>query len=237
MALSSVPLARARVGASLLPATDKGISDTYYGVVYDETGDQVAYIKDIPRIELANELLAATLAKGLNLPIVEPYLITVRTPQLNFTKGPQMPNPQMRLAFASADGSIKKIRVRINSGGLPVTEIRGWPHFPMAVCFDEWIANSDRNDGNLLFGNPDRFLLVDYGHAFTGPEWNVASLQPNNDYYNQLLQGWAKCALDKTVKERILNELGSIFTQIDQMDLSTAIGCSRVDTFLDALGA
>jgi hypothetical protein len=143
-----------------------------------------------------------------------------------------MPNPQMRLAFASADGKMKKIRMRINSGGLPAVEIRAWPHFPVAICFDEWIANCDRNDGNLLFGDPGRFLLVDHGHSFTGPQWTIATLVPCKDYSNQLIDGWAKNAIDKASNQRIISALDVTFSQIDQLDLPSAIECSRIDTFL-----
>jgi hypothetical protein len=232
MTLLSVPLARARAGATMLSAGDKGISDTYLGMVYDQGTDRRAYIKDIARIELANELLGSTLAKGLGLPTVDPHLVLVNTALLPFTKGPQMPNPDMRLAFATADGRLQKIVTRISSAGLPAAEIRAWSYFAQVICFDEWIANYDRHPGNLLFGDPDRFLLIDHGHAFTGPNWTISSLIANQNHSNQLLEGWGKSAIDGALCSRIVGALSTMLSEIDCIDLDYAVECSRVDTFL-----
>ena len=46
------------------------------------------------------------------------------------------------------------------------------------MTFDEWIANRDRNQGNLLLGAPGEVWLIDHGHAFTGPNWLPSDLDP-----------------------------------------------------------
>jgi len=45
-----------------------------------------------------------------------------------------------------------------------------------AAAFDEWVANADRHNGNLLMGTTGEVWLIDHSHAFTGDTWTAAGL-------------------------------------------------------------
>ncbi len=58
---------------------------------------------------------------------------------------------------------------------------------PQVIVLDNFICNNDRGSGNLLlvFNDPSkpdcRFVLVDQGHAFGGPNWDQHSLKTLQD--------------------------------------------------------
>lgn len=66
------------------------------------------------------------------------------------------------------------------------------------IAFDEWLANSDRNLGNILEGKKGSLILIDHGRILNYPNWQAGHLgltnnPPKNvikdgiEYYNP---GW-----------------------------------------------
>lgn len=49
------------------------------------------------------------------------------------------------------------------------------PESPRVVAFDDWLANSDRNLGNLL-GSAESLLLIDHGRILAYPNWTPGRL-------------------------------------------------------------
>ena len=43
-----------------------------------------------------------------------------------------------------------------------------WPHFGRLQAFDAWIANPDRNLGNVLWVSDKHFVVIDHGEMFDG---------------------------------------------------------------------
>jgi hypothetical protein len=190
-------IALGRVVAGAMPLSQdqgKGVNATYVGNVDLDNGTRVrAYIKDLPPTQLANEVLAATLARSSGVPVPLPVLAVASPNDLAVRHGPaQDPsNPNgPRLVFASADEQGRSIQVLLKqnswlSAALS-SQLRSWRHLPGAIAFDCWIANGDRHDGNLLLQNGE-FVLIDHSHAFTGPTWTAASLVVNQNVSNKLI--------------------------------------------------
>jgi hypothetical protein len=63
-----------------------------------------------------------------------------------------------------------------------------WAELPKACVFDEWIANEDRHDGNILT-NGLEFWLIDHGLAL-----NTAVFKSNSVIDNKLLNDAMKFA-------------------------------------------
>jgi hypothetical protein len=57
-----------------------------------------------------------------------------------------------------------------------VAELRDSTITPAVIALDDWIANVDRNLGNLLRLRKGDYLLIDHGRIFGGPDWSAASL-------------------------------------------------------------
>lgn len=53
----------------------------------------------------------------------------------------------------------------------------------MLIAFDEWVANTDRNAGNILFGANANYV-IDHGSMPVKMNWGQADLQSGECYKN-----------------------------------------------------
>ncbi len=192
----SVPLivphlipARALPGAKRLPPDESGINATYVGLV--DTGSQSleAYIKVLTPRQLANEIAAAALGHALGLPMPKAFLVLGSPTDGYGDPAPLWDGGPERLLFASeaAPGGAWRPVKRVSP--YPLKQFLGWPGLPVTVCFDEWVANVDRNTGNLLFDGAGKFLLIDHSHVFGGGTWVETSLKSDGAWQNRLIEG------------------------------------------------
>lgn len=134
----------------------KGINQAYRGIVATSSGELEVFVKHLadPR-ELLVECACALLAMEMGLPVPEPLLVLVPN------------NGQPIVAFGSTSVSAPDINFLVTSGtgGRVYGELSRWPHLHAAGCFDEWIANWDRNEQNLLFDGISEFWLIDHGRC------------------------------------------------------------------------
>lgn len=199
-----VKLGRLREGAKPI-GKSKGVNDTYFGAIYTDEAEYPAYVKDLDLTQLVNELVAATIGGAMALPVPDPHLVA--TPSTaGMTKGPKLTDGSGRVAFAVPDRKLPPVRQFLQCAeAIPGNAIRKWKYLKHAVYFDEWIANRDRHDRNLLFDGESQFILIDHGHAFTGPSWEPGDLQPTAKVANQLIDGWPK----KFYTEGDINKIAS----------------------------
>jgi hypothetical protein len=66
------------------------------------------------------------------------------------------------------------------------TELLRAPAAPGIVAFDEMLANVDRNLGNLLGPEGERYLLIDHGKCLTGDAWKRSDLIASGSFRNKL---------------------------------------------------
>lgn len=187
--MSGIGLARVALGARPLSQDAKGVNDTYIGFIDDAYGERKnAFIKDLSERQLGNELLASSLGHSLGLPLPRAYLAAGAEGVVQWRSAPVGPDGE-RLLFASENAGVPPIRQLItNASSDTVMQLLSqWERLAEAAVFDEWIANGDRNQGNLLYGESG-FWLIDHGHAFTGPEWQIEHLMSQHVIRNQLLE-------------------------------------------------
>jgi hypothetical protein len=175
-------------GAALLPEGQKGLSETYRGPIETAAGKTFAYVKLVDVKELINELVSSVLGRTLGLPIPPGFIVLVNRddyPESEFllTRG-----QDKALAFGveSVGHPDLKRRIRIEGESVMRELLRTWTGWCDAMTFDEWIANVDRNQGNLLIGAPGEVWLIDHGQAFTGPNWTPSDLDPVVAVQNQI---------------------------------------------------
>jgi hypothetical protein len=210
----------------------KGVNDTYYGIVYGSDFEGPAYIKDLDPIQLSNELLAAVLGRAASLPMPTPYLVAVTADALGMTKGPKLHDGSASLAFATSASSFSQL-ARVDQM-IALGAIKKWSQLGRAACFDEWIANSDRHAGNLLFQADSQFLLIDHSHAFTGPAWAVADLQSNYTITNRLLEEWPGAAeLSEPLRQAIANMAPELANEFVSIDVSVAVTAAHIAQILE----
>jgi len=63
------------------------------------------------------------------------------------------------------------------------SRISNWSKNNMLIAFDEWVANTDRNAGNILFGANANYV-IDHGAMPVKMNWSKAELQSGECYNN-----------------------------------------------------
>ena len=65
-------------------------------------------------------------------------------------------------------------------------DLRIWKELPLLLAFDEWVANIDRNTGNLIRLSAGDYAVIDHGAILTGPDWIGDLLAPIASYTNKI---------------------------------------------------
>lgn len=193
-----------------------------------------AFIKDIEPREFANELLAATLATRLGLPVPTPIVARVSATDVPVSRIPFIDDGDF-LVFASAAIPAQPILQVLKTAGPQAAEvikrIAKWPGLGNLYGFDSWIANVDRHRGNLLFGGQDDVWLIDHGHSFTGQHWTASDLEPAQAYINRLAD-WLTPALDGSRRAQVAGGAEAFARQAEQVDLARLAAANGVRTML-----
>ena len=191
-----IELGHALPGGTLL-TVDKGVNETYRGLIEVGSARLSAYIKFLPSRQLVNELLASVLGRIAGLPIPRGFLVEVH--RADYPNSPLMAAHGLTVmpAFAVEAIACQSALRRLDLQSPTAREqlLRAWPHWYSAAAFDDWIANADRHPGNLLVGAPGEAWLIDHSHAFTGDKWQAVNLRPDVVTQNQLgkaMEIWLK---------------------------------------------
>lgn len=168
-----------------------------------------------PMRELINEIIGHTLAHHAGLPQPRGGLIRLRLDQLRRIH-PAAHFSDRRffddvICFASLEAHNPKRR---NHGMAKLLyrdninlrrALADWSALPAVMAFDSWVANIDRNSGNLIQAGRGQFALIDHGHILTGPHWQAKNLDGGKDFLNVLLdQIFDAAALPLPTKSAIL---------------------------------
>jgi hypothetical protein len=193
--MQEIEVVRVLPGAA--PFNARNFNDTYTGqfLLKDKT-TRHGYIKDVNKQQLVNEILAFLLGRELGLPIPDSYVGFVKSGDLSVTKMP-MSNRSGHVVFVSADVGVPSLVQRYIPHGelyklMLVNELKKWVHLGATYAFDTWIANTDRNEGNLLIEDSTKIWLIDHGHAFTGHNWKDSDFLPLTKYRNRLSEWLTK---------------------------------------------
>lgn len=206
------------------PLDEKGVNDSFRGqLILDGGAIRSAIIKDLDPRQLANELMAAALARAAELPIPGAYLVAVPSANvLPAKKGPTL-SDGTRLVFGSADALTPPVaQLYHGQDAIAKTKIRQriaeWDRVGGLYGFDSWIANIDRHESNLLFSGHKRVWLIDHGHSFTGPNWKSADLDPAKGYPNRLKE-WLTPVMSDTRRAAVASSAAELPEKIKHLNL------------------
>ena len=139
------------------PVEGLGVSKLYAGIIYTGRSYKRAYLKDIPPKEILSECVCSILLLALGLPTPAPYLVSDPYGYVE---------PEHGLFFGTEDAAHPSLRKLLEKGHSEVmARLLEWEHAPATAVFDEWVANGDRNQGNLLYDGSRGFMLIDHGRA------------------------------------------------------------------------
>ena len=188
-----------------------------------------AHLKVLEKQPMAVELLCNALAKKLDLPVPECFLVRVKPPQaLSFSRSARFDEvPQSEFAvFGSATLEHPTLDHFFDASETTqrlLDFIRQIADLESAAIFDEWIANDDREERSILVADTNTWWLIDHDLAFNHGIWHPGALAPKRRYDNefaerllappvplQKLGEWDKRAKHLTNKGRICDVSSSV---------------------------
>lgn len=232
--LPKIQLANVVPGAVLVGKDDIGVNETFVGLIETSTDSFRAYIKILNSKQLINELLCSVIGRALDLKIPQGYLLRVSSddlPDSNLLKS----HTGEALAFGVRDIGHPSLKRRIANNGEVFLDIllKEWNEWDDAVIFDDWVANIDRNPGNLLVGSADDVWLIDHGHALTGPNWDKNDFKADKMYVNKL-GDHAFIALTLPDRMKIIKKSLELTNIYKVVDINQAVENSMINAILSS---
>lgn len=115
---------------------------------------------------LVAELVCASLARSLQLPVPDIYLVIV--PPGHLPRSKLASKTEQTLCVGTRDIGGKSFVQLLNEEGQAATRLlQNWPELGKVAAFDEWLANPDRNLGNLVYA-AQTLHIIDHAEAFGG---------------------------------------------------------------------
>lgn len=151
-----------KIGLMLPGATsfnDHNVNPTWKGHVKTHDSVVVAYVKQVTVQELYAECVCAAIGRSLGLSIPKPIIVKV-----THTIFEEIPEGEYALAFGSEDAGYPSFR-RYFKSEEALEKLKSYSKALDVGVFDEWIANWDRNVGNILYDGGDKFSFIDHENA------------------------------------------------------------------------
>jgi len=185
--ISQIEMGNVLPGSIAIASSIKGTNETFIGLVDAPSGRHRSYIKILDGRQVVNEAVCTTIGRAAGLPIPPGFLVRVRPSDIPESTILQSFGNEI-VTFATKAIGYPDLRRKINAASFHFRQkfLSSWPEWDSAMVFDEWVANIDRNEGNLLVGGSGDVWLIDHSHAFTGHTWKPADLIPNKLYKNML---------------------------------------------------
>lgn len=144
-----------------IPFNDDNVNPTWKAHVQTHEGIKVAYVKRVDARSLYVECVCAVIGRYLHLPIPSPIIVRVSNAAL-----PEVPEWEIALAFGSEDAKYPSFRRFVNKNSAEaMAKLAEFSKTIDIGVFDEWIANWDRNLGNMLYDGKDDFYFIDHENA------------------------------------------------------------------------
>jgi hypothetical protein len=173
------------------------------------------------------ELLCAVVARALGLPAAEPFLVIVEPGTLgNASKL----DPTVRhYCVGSRDIGGNTFTQLLCEGSNTVTQIlQKWEHLIGVTALDEWLANPDRNMGNLLWV-ANTVHIIDHAEAFGG---SARQLFPLEELTEDMIANKLAHFLDAstpTKRQQVLDKANNWITfTAGALDAASAIAIAGV---------
>lgn len=233
--IDPIVLANVVAGPKPIDPMNEGANKSFIGYVDAADGARHrAFIKDLSRKQLCNELLAAALGRSLGLPMPRPFLAVVDPEDLDNTfsleYAPTLGVSSYRLVFASEDAvspSLSQVFIG-EELEIIIDKLREWPSFWRSLVFDEWIANIDRHPGNYLLLSAGDISLIDHDQCFTGPFWTLPALDPVSPQKNRMLQEHLQDGLSNDDRDQIVNESYYFSERAGAISAESAVGACHL---------
>ncbi|BBL31197.1 hypothetical protein [Pantoea ananatis] len=138
-------------------------------------------------IGVFNEILGYLLTKFEDLPVASKAGILILPDQIKV----QIGQPVASVAFVTSriDGKTPSSFYRINDMlkfNSLCNVLNDWDKLHQSIAFDEWVANQDRNLGNVVISTDKSITLIDHSNMPVDLNWTPAMLDTTLSPQNKL---------------------------------------------------
>lgn len=153
--------------------------ELWVGTGYSEVGpddDVPLYVRIGTARHIVAELVCSVIGRAIGLPVPEPLIVRIRKGDLPSSRLIDREADET-LAFASASvGGDSCAQLLREDSEHALRLVMTWRHLLPTTAFDEWMANPDRNLGNIVFA-AQNLWLIDHAQALGGKAADVSSLK------------------------------------------------------------
>lgn len=163
-----------------------------------------AFAKKLNDTDFLVELLTALIGIEIGLPIPEPVIAITEDGKDAWFASVDVKHPDLTRRLNLSNGQI----VDDAHNTALLSTLADWPCICDAIGFDEWIANGDRNTGNILYDGRQQFYLIDHNLSMRLP------FAPNAPINNQLLAIKLRFTGDEIGRQRLKNQLSLLAREL-----------------------
>ncbi|MCK4843199.1 MAG: hypothetical protein KAT04_15165 [Methylococcales bacterium] len=138
---------------------DLNVNPTWKAHIKTHDSVVIGYVKQVSPRNLYIECICAIVGRSLGLSIPKPLIVKVTSD--NFKS---IPDGQFALAFGSEDADYPSFR-RYAQSEEALGKLKEYSKTIDVGVFDEWVANWDRNIGNILYDGGNSFSFIDHENA------------------------------------------------------------------------
>ena len=170
--LEPIRLLELEFGATRITRAEESLKrdELWQGEGTPRSGNEAAtmpiYLRVASPAPLLAELLCCVIARGLGLPAPEPFAVLVPPGALPGSRFASSVEPKLYVATADLGGNSFTQLLNGNSESAK-SLLRKWDQLVPVTVLDEWLANTDRNFGNLLWVS-HTIHIIDHADAFGG---------------------------------------------------------------------
>lgn len=149
-----------RVLSNAVRFSDGNQNPTFKGSVLTNESIIICYYKFLQPFEIAIEYICSLIAIALKLPVPDPIIVIADHDVIN-----EIPEGVKAIGFGSVDVNYPSFKRRFPNYMPYIRMLVGFPEVSEVSAFDEWIINTDRNLGNILYDGGDNVYFIDHGMA------------------------------------------------------------------------
>ena len=155
------------------------LADAYNPATPDLAGISV-YLRLAQPAPLVAELLCCVIARMLGLPAPEPFVVCVTSAALPDSQIASKQETQLCVATRDLGGTTFAQLLRHDSATAKKM-ISRWEYLIPVTVLDEWLANTDRNYGNIIY-IAHTLHIIDHADAFGGSHRTLFPLADITDH-------------------------------------------------------
>ena len=192
-----------------------------------EDEDTPVYLRLSEPLPTVAELVCSVVGRALGLPVPEPFIVQLPPGVL---EGSALHRGGIKMVFASRDLGGEQFALLLRRDSAHAERIlRAWSQLVPVATFDEWMANQDRNAGNMIWA-AHTLWLIDHAEALGGCARRLYSLAELTEdaLTNHLAEMLRREALPKQSADYLDQAAAWIRQPAATLDLGQALACANL---------